>query len=99
MIDIDPNTNPVFTAVDHIKDAPTAKLFLEEYAEQKSQHTEDESIKERPLESAYGDIRYVAGYRVDTNNPDKTPGELIVEKLAPWAEAYRQLSIPQSEEQ
>jgi hypothetical protein len=57
----DPKRNPVFTAIDTLKDPEDIKTFVMEYEEYLIQNTND-SIRGRERETARSNVGYILGY-------------------------------------
>ena len=89
IVAINPERNPAFTAIEQIKGAKLAELFLKGYADKMSTDApeEFEGGKTTPLDTALANMRYIAGCYVGGENAGRR-GEM----LKPWLTAYEALT-------
>ena len=90
VVAIDPERNPAFTALEQIKGAKLAELFLKGYADKMATDAPDEfkDGKTTPLDTATANMRYVAGYYIGGDNGS----EQFSEMLKPWQAAHEALT-------
>lgn len=89
---LDTNLNLEYVAIEEIKGATLAKLFLSGYAEHLFHESSDEAVKAAPLDAAFAIINHAANYYVVDNGPDDSAREQFVVLIKPWLEAYLQLT-------
>ena len=87
---IDLERNPAFTALEQIKGAEVAKLFLRGYADKMAAGAPDMFAdgQPTPLDVAAANMRYIAGYYISGEDASKQ----LREMLEPWQVAYEALN-------
>lgn len=87
-----PGVNPDFTAIEHIKDAETAGLYLQGAADRLVSAYPgyfNDGDRHKPLTAAKYNLAYVAGYFVTEPTEGLAQHDQIME---PWNQAYYRLT-------